>query len=164
MMSASHFTPPMSSFEDNQEFPDPLYEDPGWNCGFDSEEKQFTQPEEALPITTVQQTLPLKKHRRPKGTGPDSKPHRDDDYEFKSGFHYNAIKALTLKPMPSTFIREIVKQVEILIGPDEEPNRCAKRRLPVAYKWLDNRQHRISRELLHQAISKTILILQGKQH
>jgi hypothetical protein len=96
--------------------------------------------------------LTVKPHRRPRGTGPDARENIHDDYDYKKlSFFYEFINK-TVGPVPNTVIWNIVKFIEETLGPLEIRYRMAKRRLPVAYHYLDEHQHQIPREIIIQAI------------
>jgi hypothetical protein len=131
----------------------------GFDDSFDPPKAQVPEVEASNPVIEVApQSLtltPLSKPRQSRGRGPDARPDPHDDYNYQAGFHFNEIRKL-VGHLRNTQIFAIVKYIEVTLGSSVRAGRFEKRRLPVAYQWLDEHQPQISQYLLQQAITDAL--------
>jgi hypothetical protein len=108
--------------------------------------KQFGEP-------TIKPSMISKSGRLKKGTGPDGRrvPHDDYDYKVESYF-YKKIKIMT-GGVRNTVIWDVVNFIDNALGDAARAGRYAKRRLAVAYYFLDSHREKINQDLLQQAVN-----------
>jgi hypothetical protein len=89
--------------------------------------------------------------RRRRGTGSDARADPNDGYRFEDGFSFCEIRRMCGR-VKNTFIWKVVNFIDARATGIPKACRNAKRRLPVAYHWLDTNAHLISDELFRAAI------------
>jgi hypothetical protein len=90
--------------------------------------------------------------RKPRGTGDDARSDPHDHYAYKEkSFSFNAIMKM-VGPVRNTVIWDVVNYISTTLGPRVKPTRMAKRRLAVAYHFLDEYEEEIQGSLLREAV------------
>jgi hypothetical protein len=109
----------------------------------------FTTPQDQR--LNVDPSATVRRHRCPRGSGTDARSDPNDGYCFTNGWSFVKIHQICGR-VKNTVLFDIVKFIESNGIGVSKPSRFAKRRVPLAYHWLDSNASHISSELLNDAI------------